>query len=67
MTNTYRGKYPNKIKEVSSQGKGATVTVNNGKRYTVKPLTTWGRNHMPVVGAFIHDLALSEQYSIEED
>jgi hypothetical protein len=60
----YRGKYPNKIKAVGSCDGGVFVTVNIGKRYVVKPLTKWASDHAPFVGAFLQDIALSDQYLI---
>lgn len=60
----YRGKYPNKIKAVSSSQGGVIVVCNNGKSYHVKPVTDWGRGHIPKVGAFIHEMALTEAYEI---
>src|SRR5262245_43022707 len=62
----YRGKYPNKIRCVTSSSGVTIVTTNNGKLFSVSPLTPSGRRRMPRLGDFIHEMALTGDYAIEE-
>jgi hypothetical protein len=38
MNMSYRGKYPNKVREISSAQGKTIVRTNDGKEYRVKPL-----------------------------
>jgi|GEM_PF-6353527 len=48
-TRKYRGRYPTRIKMVASGhfGRGVTVTLYNGDRYVIVPVTAQGRADMP--------------------
>lgn len=62
----YRGKYPNRIKSVSSvRGQGALVETNRGDKFRVFPITREGSNHMPTTRDDIHGLSASGWYRFE--
>jgi hypothetical protein len=46
----YKGKYPDRIREVYGARNETIIVLNSGARYTIAPLSRAGRNVMPRLG-----------------